>query len=321
VQDLFTSVYTADRVYNMLFRQEIQNLIDANTEQLRIGKSFYDAVMRVSISSAASKEGATPNPESEIYLTNEKEIVLLLQPFIELASKQLRGICELHLDELTRWLALPTSSIALNGQDSMSSSAPGSGGVSSIDRFSSFPLSPQQPPPARGEWLDANTVCEPQPPFLFATALTVGFLSHIGRVNEDLAFLAKLAETGESCSWQSRAEHTSQQQQQRDQSSLDTIPQPHIAQVMGDEVLGGGVGGGVDNEEFSGMGVRDFFAQLLPHLGDPQGPFNHAPLLGTWEMADKQNFEAYGRFLAAIGYVTEQPRQGVLVWLWCDKEI
>jgi hypothetical protein len=332
-------VYEPNGAYNRLFRHEIHSLSLLHTEQLRTGKSFYDAMMLVCMSSAKSSacaESILANPEGEMYLANERVMLQLLQPFIELGSKQLRGICELHSDSLASWLIIEDKN-----RDSLTRT---DASMHAVDLNADMHLDAAEGGDA--EMHDAgggdakhfvmmgdegggpeHTPSDGQAaPFLFWNTLTVAFLNHIGRINPDLVFMAKLAEIGERCGWQARAEHN------RPGSHHSPAPQPprnglpiskvgggaaraqimHYALAQTSSLSGksfllpatkfGSQFNPVQTPCNSNVGVRDFFAQLVPQLRDPCAPPpKHAALLRSWELIENQS-ESYGRFLAAIGY-------------------
>jgi hypothetical protein len=85
-EDLFDSIYSSGGTYCTLFRQEIQVLHERHAEQIRAGKSFYDATVLVGVATANGQSKA----EGAMYLANEGVMLQLLQPFVELATKQLQ---------------------------------------------------------------------------------------------------------------------------------------------------------------------------------------------------------------------------------------
>jgi hypothetical protein len=286
VQDLFDSVYSPGGAYNQFFRQELQTLVHAHTEQLRTGKNFYDAMMLVGISSPDSEPALIKTKEVAMYLASEGALLLLLQPFMELASEQLRGICELHSDDILRWLAQSSLSDrkgrgrgALQEREIVLEPLTGSSSGVGTSLPAHSPVADDA-----GRDRDGDRERGPlDPPLFLGQTAIVEFLNHIGRIDPDLVFLAKLAEISDSCGWQARTDHANEKE--RGEGAYGASPEPALAEV------------------FPAMGVSDFFAQLLNDSEALHSPhLKCAKMLGTWEICDKQNFDNYGRFLAAVGY-------------------
>jgi hypothetical protein len=192
---------------------------------------------------------------------------------MELASNQLRGICELHSDDLSKWLAQSSLSdrkdrglISRTLQEQEVVLAAGSS--SGVDA----PL-PVHPPATDGAPFTYAAPLADGAPFGFLLGEgeehIVEFLNHIGRIDTDLVYLAKLAEIGESCGWQARKEHANALRRVR---GMNASLQPSLTAGV-----------------FPAVGVSDFFAQLVNDSETYHSPpAKCAKMIGTWEMCDRQ---------------------------------
>jgi hypothetical protein len=172
LKELFDSIYHEGGAYHHRFEDEIQGLAQEHAEQLRAGSSFFDALSVVeifsSITSAAAPlvemaqsdeparspeikardgtgaydagaAGMTENPAIDAYQANESAMHTLLQPFVELGSKQLQTLCELHSEDLKRWLS-GSGSKSMEVDQLLHFIAPLSGGDDVLPNFGEMSL-------------------------------------------------------------------------------------------------------------------------------------------------------------------------------------
>jgi hypothetical protein len=219
------------------------------------------------------------------------------QPYIEVGTQQLQGITSLHFDDLKRWLAV--------GWDS-------SGFLSQKKTSFDQTISDQcynQAADEQEERLRHNGS--------MLSSSIVSTLNHIGRIDPDLAFLAKLAEIGESCQRQAlpvvameafdltaggqsslpgggasdltaqtaiaqHVQHAQHAQHAQYTQHAQHAQHAHTEVANGDTPMGG---------------VTNFFAQLLPQLlSNSARSQKHQPMLGLWKLCDRQNAEAFLRY-------------------------
>jgi hypothetical protein len=218
VQHLFDAVYSPGGAYNQTFRQQIQSLRHTHAEQLLKGKKLYDVALLLNPTSfshtssfaaymSASRgvfrrvggyvsldfndptrsEGDNTSLEADMHAANEDVWLQLLQPFLELALKQLKGVCELHFDDLSKWLA-----VAWDGD-----------GASERVGSAQQNLTPNLTINDEGEVTFGGKVSAlgEGPKNLWisdAIESTISLLKHVGRIDRDLAFLASMGEMCEN---------------------------------------------------------------------------------------------------------------------------
>jgi hypothetical protein len=214
VQHLFDACYGPPGAYMSTFRQQICMLRSVHADKLSKAKQVFDAIMLVGISASASaQEAGVPrfasdyehNLEDQLYLANEEVVYQLLEPFAELAETHLTSICELHFDDLARWLrvAWDEEPRPLNVTKPCSTQMGGAPVMTVTEETDNAVAALRHSMPRNG--LDVSSPCVANegraglnnPPLEQRLDSMVSLLNHIERIEPELAFLGKLAEMGE----------------------------------------------------------------------------------------------------------------------------
>jgi hypothetical protein len=287
VQHLFDAVYSPGGPYNQRFRHQIQSLCHTHAEQLRKGKKLYDATARLDsrgvFHGTLQRDSASFSAEKDASLDLEKDgntleaddmWLELLQPFVELASEQLKGICELHFDDLSRWLAVTWDGNEDSDLRSRFGTTPTLGGRLGSPHMPNLTITDEAA--VGGE---VNAVGFEGPKDLLegplwvsdATESMISLLKHIGRMDTDLAFLANM---GEMC-----------EMAEMEKTSLPS------------------------KDELAIRWKRR--ACQMAEMENTSAPPPTAPavppgMLGEWDLCGKQSLKQlealYGRFFKAVGY-------------------
>jgi hypothetical protein len=232
---LFECVYLPPGVYNQLFRQQVQDLRSILAEQLRIAKQIHGTATLVSISS------------TDAHRSHQDLKQQVLEPFVELAGQQTARLCVLHSEELSRWLTSAYDGFPPNRSD---------------------PISAMENDLGDGLIGSSQSVLQSIQPIL--NPAIVSCLNHIGRIEPELAFLAKLAEIGGSCEAEAQSSHDTDFAAQTDTSSFGNF----IARCTN------------ASSSSSSSSYRS----------------NHAAILGSWQFSDRISHEEFEECLVKIGY-------------------
>jgi hypothetical protein len=294
VQHLFDAVYSPGGPYNQRFRHQIQSLCHAHAEQLRKGKKLYDATVLLNPRSLTntSSFAAYTRHEADTYAANEDMMWLqLLQPFAELAAEQLKGICELHFDDLSRWLAVTWDENEEKNERVGSAQQGVPPNLTITDEAATF----GNQTPNIAVAVSSGAFCQAikggvqvHKDLWIADAAEsmISLLKHIGRMDSDLAFLANM---GEMCEM---AEMETNNATNARRTEPEPAPRPPYCSPPRLPVSSGAATYSAGNKR--------------SHLPPPTAPDVPPGMLGRWDLCGKHNLKQlqalHGQFFKAIGY-------------------
>jgi hypothetical protein len=325
VQHLFDAVYSPCGPYNQRFRYQIQSLCHAHAEQLRKGKKLYDATVLLNprsltntssfaaymsasrgvfhgalqcdgASFSADKDASlnlekddNTRHEADTYAANEDMMWLqLLQPFAELAAEQLKGICELHFDDLSRWLAVTWDENEEKIERVGSAQHDVTPNLTISDEAATF----GNQTPNIAVAVSSGAFCQAIKGgveghkdlwIADATESMISLLKHIGRMDSDLAFLANMGEMCEMAEMETNNATNA--------GRTEPAPRPPYCSPPRLPVSSGAASYSAGNKR--------------SHLPPATAPDVPPGMLGRWDCCvhDLKQLEAlHGQFFKAIGY-------------------
>jgi hypothetical protein len=135
-----------------------------------------------------------------------------------------------------------------------------------------------------------------------ACDLSVAVLSHIGRIEPDMSFLAQMAESAASERTNKRSRRV--QTQLYTGTVAQSLSQNYSENFSQQQWQQGGAGAAAAaGEAAAGGGAHSVRHLLHPHmLTDENADHNRQALVGKWKIDSKREFDKYDRYLTTIGY-------------------